>query len=110
MQIEKRSRYRESNRNPWNNTLRVPHRTAARLSAIAESLQVNKSEIIEQVIEAAINADAAWAAIADGAVEPLAEMDPCNDDRLEIREGPNWRVVDTKLSKAWEQATNTYTH
>ena len=101
MEIEKRSRYRDSNRNPWNNTLRVPHRTAARLSAIAASLQVNKSEVIEQIIEAAINADATWEAIADRAVEPLAEMDPCNLDTLEIREGRNWRMVDTKLSRGW---------
>ena len=71
VKIEKRSRYRDSNRNPWNNTVRIDHRTAARLSAIAKQLEVNKSEIISQIVEAAINADETWTAIADGAVGPM---------------------------------------
>ena len=101
MQIEKRSRYRDSNRNPWSNTLRIPHRTAAKLHAIAAALEVNKGDIAEQIIEAAISADSTWEAIADRAVGPMTEMDPCNLDRLEIREGTSWRVVDQKLSKGW---------
>ena len=101
MEIEKRGRYRDSKRNPWNNTLRVPHRTAAKLSAIAAELEVNKSEIIEQVIEAAISADETWTAIADRAVGPMMPVEPCNLERLEIRDGRDWRMVDLKLSKGW---------
>ncbi len=110
MQIEKRSRYRDSNRNPWNNTVRIDHRTAARLSAIAQRLEVNKSEIISQIIEAAITADKTWTAIADGAVEPLQPIYAHNRPTLEKRDGPDWRHVDLTFSKGWEQATDTYTH
>jgi len=110
MQIEKRSRYRDSNRNPWNNTVRIDHRTAARLSAIAQQLEVNKSEIISQIVEAAINADEIWAAIADGAVGPIEPELECNRPTLEKRDGPDWRHVDLTLSRGWEQATDTYTH
>lgn len=101
MQIEKRTRYRDTNRNPWSNTLRIPHRTAAKLHAIAASLKVNKGDIAEQIIEAAISADATWEAIADRAVGPMDAIEPCNLERLEIREGTSWRVVDRKLSKGW---------
>ena len=110
MQIEKRSRYRDSNRNPWNNTLRVSPRTAARLSAIAADLEVNKSEILDQIIEAAINADETWQAVADKAVAPLSPREEWELPTLEKRDGPNWRQVDLRLSKGWEQATDTYTH
>jgi len=110
MKIEKRSRYRDSNRNPWNNTIRIEHRTAARLSAIAQRLKVNKSEIITQIVEAAINADATWAAIADGAVQPMERELPCNRTTLEQRDGADWRHVDLTLSKGWEQARDTYNH
>jgi hypothetical protein len=104
VQIEKRSRYRDANRNPWSNTLRIPHRTAAKLHAIAAALEVNKGDIAEQIIEAAINADATREAIADRAVGPMDAVEPCNLERLEIREGTSWRVVDQKLSKGWEVA------
>jgi len=110
MQIEKRSRYRDSNRNPWNNTIRIDHRTAARLSAIAQRLEVNKSEILSQIVEAAINADETWTAIAEGAVQPMERDLPCNRPTLEQRDGPDWRHVDLTLSKGWEQATDTYQH
>ena len=102
MQIQKRSRYRDSNRNQWSNTLRIPHRTAAKLHAIAAALEVNKGEIAEQIIEAAIIADATWEAIVNGVVPPMDEVEPCNLESLEIREGTNWRVVDLRLSSAWE--------
>lgn len=102
MKIQKRSRYRDSNRNPWSNTLRIPHRTAAKLHAIAAALEVNKSDIAEQIIEAAITADATWEAIANRAVGPMDVIEPCNLERLEIREGTSWRVVDQNLSKGWE--------
>lgn len=102
VKIEKRSRYRDSNRNPWSNTLRIPHRTAAKLHAIAAAIEVNKGDIAEQIIEAAIAADATWESIANRVVPPMDQIEPCNLDRLEIREGTSWRVVDTRLSSAWE--------
>ena len=90
--------------------MRIDHRTAARLSAIAQRLEVNKSEILSQIVEAAINADATWAAIADGAVQPMERELPCNRPTLEQRDGPDWRHVDLTLSKGWEQARDTYNH
>ena len=90
--------------------MRIDHRTAARLSAIAKQLEVNKSEIISQIVEAAINADETWTAIADGAVGPMERELPCNRPTLEQRDGPDWRHVDLTLSKGWDRATDTYQH
>ena len=90
--------------------MRIEHRTAARLSAIAQRLEVNKSEILSQIVEAAINADETWAAIADGAVQPMERELPCNRPTLEQRDGPDWRHVDMTLNKGWEPPTDTHPH